>query len=93
MTSFSPPFDDDDPSQYEEGDQSDDLEYYNFLNVPRAASETEINAAYKRLSRLYHPDKHVDQEKKKKAEALFAKLKVAHEGKQVIMSIAKVSLI
>ena len=57
-----------------------DNEYYNFLNVPRNASEAEINAAYKKLSRLYHPDKHLDEGKKKKAEILFAKLKLAHEG-------------
>ena len=55
-----------------------DNEYYNFLNVPRDASQAEINGAYKRLSRLYHPDKHVDQENKEKAEALFSKLKKAH---------------
>ncbi len=56
-----------------------DNEYYNFLNVPRTATEAEIAAAYKRLTRLYHPDKHLDPEKKLKAEALFAKLKRAHE--------------
>ena len=35
-----------------------DNEYYGFLNVPRNASNVEITAAYKRLARLYHPDKH-----------------------------------
>ena len=40
----------------------------------------QISAAYKRLTRLYHPDKHRDPESKRKADALFAKLKLAHEG-------------
>ena len=39
------------------GDQNDqrerkkETEYYQFLHVPRNATETEISAAYKRLSR------------------------------------------
>lgn len=57
-----------------------DNEYYNFLNVSRMATEAEVVAAYKKLTRLYHPDKHLDPEKKKKAEVMFAKLKKAHEG-------------
>ena len=63
------------------GEERPDNEYYNFLNLPRNASDEEINAAYKKLSRLYHPDKHLDPDNKKKAEHLFAKLKLAHEGK------------
>ncbi len=43
----------------------------------------QISTAYKRLTRLYHPDKHLDPEAKKKAEALFAKLKLAHEGRKI----------
>jgi hypothetical protein len=30
--------------------------------------------------RLYHPDKHRDEENQKKAEAMFNKLKTAYEG-------------
>ncbi len=60
--------------------EAPDNEYYHFLNVPRDADDAEIAAAFKRLARLYHPDKHLDPEKKKKAEMLFAKLKLAHEG-------------
>ena len=34
-----------------------DNDYYSFLHVPRTATQDEIIAAYKKLSRLYHPDK------------------------------------
>ncbi|KAI3643237.1 hypothetical protein MP228_012792 [Amoeboaphelidium protococcarum] len=36
----------------------DDMDLYAMLNVPRDASIDQIKAAYKRLSMLYHPDKH-----------------------------------
>ena len=35
-----------------------DNEYYGFLNLPRHCSPADISAAYKRLARVYHPDKH-----------------------------------
>lgn len=44
------------------------------------ATQDEINAAYRRSSRLFHPDKHTDQEKKKDAVIVFNKLKKAYEG-------------
>ena len=55
-----------------------DNELYGFLHVSVHASQEEITAAYKKLSRLYHPDKHRDEEKKKHAEAMFAKLQNAY---------------
>ena len=45
------------------------------------ATDEEINNAYRRLSRLYHPDKHMDPSRKKEAEVLFSKTKKAYEGK------------
>lgn len=57
-----------------------DNEYYSFLHVSRTASDEEIVSAYKKFSRLYHPDKHRDEDDKKKAEVMFAKLKNAYEG-------------
>ena len=44
------------------------------------ATDDEINNAYRRLSRLYHPDKHTDPERKVEAELLFSKTKRAYEG-------------
>ena len=32
-----------------------------------------IEAAYKKLSRLYHPDKHIDERKKQQALLMFSK--------------------
>ncbi|XP_056647859.1 dnaJ homolog subfamily C member 11 [Diorhabda sublineata] len=54
-------------------------DYYSFLNIPREASKDDINTAYRRLSRMYHPDKHVDQDLKEKAEIMFNKTKKAYE--------------
>ncbi|XP_055707223.1 dnaJ homolog subfamily C member 11 [Phlebotomus papatasi] len=55
-------------------------DYYTFLNVPRNATTEQINTAYRHLSRIYHPDKHVaDVRKKIEAEALFNRLKTAYE--------------
>ncbi|GAB6019049.1 hypothetical protein CHUAL_000676 [Chamberlinius hualienensis] len=56
-----------------------DEDYYAFLNVSKQATNDEINNAYRRLSRLYHPDKHSDPNEKKLAEILFAKTKKAYE--------------
>lgn len=45
------------------------------------ASSEEITFAYRRLSKIYHPDKHVDESKKKEAEILFNKTQKAYEGR------------
>ena len=31
------------------------------------------------ISRIYHPDKHIEEDKKRQAELMFAKLKTAYE--------------
>nr|CAD7431486.1 unnamed protein product [Timema monikensis] len=54
-------------------------DFYTFLNVSRNATADEINNAYRRMSRLYHPDKHLEPLKKKEAEILFNKTKKAYE--------------
>ncbi|KAH3755204.1 hypothetical protein DPMN_189894 [Dreissena polymorpha] len=56
---------------------SDDL--YALLNISKEATKDEITQSYKQLSRIYHPDKHQDPVKKKKAEQVFSKIKRAHE--------------
>ncbi|KAK3881827.1 hypothetical protein Pcinc_013759 [Petrolisthes cinctipes] len=59
--------------------QEDGEDYYTFLNIARTATDEEINNAYRRLSRLYHPDKHTDPGRKAEAELLFSKTKKAYE--------------
>ena len=46
-----------------------------FLQAP----QEDITNAYRRLSRIYHPDKHTDPLRKKEAEVLFNKTKRAYE--------------
>lgn len=62
-------------------DDGDLLEedFYTFLNLPRNAPQEDITNAYRRLSRIYHPDKHTDALRKKEAEVLFNKTKKAYE--------------
>ncbi|KAK6620360.1 hypothetical protein RUM44_006761 [Polyplax serrata] len=62
----------------EDGDTIEE-DYYAFLNISRTATNEEISNAYRKLSRVYHPDKHVEPEKKKHAENLFNKTKRAYE--------------
>ncbi|KAF0299116.1 DnaJ subfamily C member 11 [Amphibalanus amphitrite] len=57
----------------------EDEDYYSLLNIPRDAPQSSINDAYRRLSRLYHPDKHVVAEQKQRAEVMFGKIKTAYE--------------
>lgn len=54
-------------------------DFYSFLNIPKEATKDEINIAYRRLSRMYHPDKHLDPALKAKAEIMFNKTKRAYE--------------
>lgn len=35
----------------------DQEEYYALLNIPRTATQDEIRSAYRRLCRIYHPDR------------------------------------
>ncbi|CAG9558842.1 unnamed protein product [Danaus chrysippus] len=54
--------------------------YYQLLNVAKTASVEEINSAYRRFSRIFHPDKHsTDPNKQKWAEQIFNKIKEAYE--------------
>ncbi|XP_047040728.1 dnaJ homolog subfamily C member 11 [Helicoverpa zea] len=54
--------------------------YYQLLNVSKTAPPEEINSAYRRFSRMFHPDKHsTDPNKQKWAEQIFNKVKEAYE--------------
>ena len=54
MSSFS------DEELEREVSNEDQNEYYTLLNVPRDASPEEIRSAYRRLCRIYHPDRYVN---------------------------------
>lgn len=58
-----------------------DRPLYAVLNVAHNASEEEIRAAYRRLSVLFHPDKHSsgDADGRQRAESEFMRLKHAYE--------------
>ncbi|KAK8760295.1 hypothetical protein V5799_028436 [Amblyomma americanum] len=67
-----------------DGEADDDIlqvedDYYTFLNVARDATPEEITNAYRRLSKIYHPDKHVDPGSKRDAEVLFNKTRKAYD--------------
>ncbi|EDW09508.1 dnaJ homolog subfamily C member 11 [Drosophila mojavensis] len=62
-----------------ESDAELDENYYTFLNLPRDATPEQINTAYRKQSRIYHPDKHMDPESKKEAEIMFNRTKRAYE--------------
>ena len=51
-------------------------DYYKILDVQRAATKDEINKAYRRLARKYHPDLNPGD---KAAEARFKEINEAHE--------------
>lgn len=53
--------------------------YYAVLNVSRDASNDEIKRAYKSLAQVFHPDKHLDDDLRDKAQEAFSKLQEAYE--------------
>lgn len=48
----------------------------------KQATNQEINKAFRQMSKIFHPDKHLDPAKKKQAEIFFNKIKNAHESKE-----------
>lgn len=58
---------------------SDD-DYYVILGVDFKASQEDISSAYKRLAKIYHPDKNnQDDRSRKEAQVIFEKIKIAYE--------------
>lgn len=60
-------------------DTESDPSYYAILNVSREASADEIKRAYKSLAQVFHPDKHLDDDLRDKAQEAFSKLQEAYE--------------
>ncbi|KAI9299162.1 DnaJ-domain-containing protein [Neoconidiobolus thromboides FSU 785] len=57
----------------------DNKDYYALFNLNKNCTLDEIKEAYKRSSRLFHPDKHSDPEKRKLAQSQFQYLQKAYE--------------
>ncbi|KAJ2852897.1 hypothetical protein GGI22_005096, partial [Coemansia erecta] len=57
----------------------DSTDYYAALNVSRTASTEEIRNAYKQLSRIFHPDKHHDPQRREWAQRQFHNIHRAYE--------------
>ena len=52
---------------------------YDILGVPRGASDDDIKKAYRKLSRLYHPDANVNNPNKAQAEEKFKEVQQAYQ--------------
>lgn len=56
-----------------------DIDLYGVLKLERSATTLEIQRAYKSLSRHFHPDKRRTAAEKETAEAIFVRIKQAHD--------------
>ncbi|OQR72486.1 dnaJsubfamily C member 11-like [Tropilaelaps mercedesae] len=56
-----------------------DDDYYATLAVSRTATPEEITSAFRKLSRVYHPDKHLNTKDKQDAEVLFNSIRNAYD--------------
>ena len=53
--------------------------YYQILKLDSSATKEEIREAYRILSHFYHPDKHKEEARKKKAAEKFIEIKEAYD--------------
>jgi len=59
--------------------QSKKRDYYKILGVPRNAEKSQINKAYRKLAKEFHPDKYTDEADKAEAEKKFIDIAAAKE--------------
>lgn len=52
---------------------------YSVLGISRGASDQEIKTAYRKLSRIYHPDMNIDNPNKDEAERKFKEVQQAYQ--------------
>jgi hypothetical protein len=57
--------------------QTDDL--YKILGVNHSATKDEVTRAFRKMARIYHPDKVMDEQAKKSTEEIFKKINAAHK--------------
>jgi len=55
------------------------MDLYQILEVTRTSNASEIKKSYYKLARSWHPDKHIEPQKKKEAEAKFKTITEAYE--------------
>ena len=53
---------------------------YSILGVSRDASDEDIKKAYRKLSRIYHPDANINNPNKDQAEAKFKEIQPTHDA-------------
>jgi DnaJ-class molecular chaperone len=56
-----------------------DTKLYDILEINTDASDAQIKKAYNKLSKIWHPDKHSDPDKKKEATNMFQEINQAKE--------------
>lgn len=66
------------PADAEGDEEENDYEYYTLLNVSRNSSPEEIRSAYRRLCRIYHPDRYQDPQKQATASTFFRRVQEAY---------------
>lgn len=54
-------------------------DFYSLLNVAKDADQEEIRRAYRRLCRIYHPDRYQDERKQKTATEFFRRIQEAYK--------------
>lgn len=59
-----------------------DTKLYDILEVGSDATEVQIKKSYNKLSKIWHPDKHLDPEKKKEATVKFQEI---NQAKTILM--------
>ena len=55
------------------------IDPYSILGVSPNASDEEVKKAYRKLSRIYHPDANIDNPNKEQAEEKFKQVQQAYE--------------
>ena len=59
-------------------EEEDNFEYYTLLNVDTTSSQEEVRSAYRRLCRIYHPDRYQDPQKQQTASNFFRRIQEAY---------------
>ena len=63
---------------FDQSNEDEGSSYYAALNVPRDASQEDVNRAYRKLASVFHPDKHQQDDLKENAKEAFARLNEAY---------------